>query len=95
MAIARVGSMVSFLHDAGGSGRTIIGAHPEGGVDYRELEWPRDTILVMGAEGEGLRPRVRDACAHLARIPMAGRVASLNISVAAAILLFETLRTPN
>lgn len=95
LAIARVGSMVSFLHDAGGTGRTVIGAHPEGGADFREVPWPRDAILVMGAEGEGLRPRVRDACEHLVRIPMAGRIASLNISVAAAILLFETLRTPN
>jgi 23S rRNA (guanosine2251-2'-O)-methyltransferase len=95
LAIARIGSMVSFLHDAGGAGRTVIGADPAGGVDYTEVGWPRDVILVMGAEGEGLRPRVRDACDHLVRIPMAGRVASLNISVAAAILLFESLRTPN
>lgn len=93
LAIARIGSMVSFLHDAGGAGRVVIGAHPEGGVDFRDVPWPRDVILVMGAEGEGLRPRVRDACAHLVRIPMSGRVASLNISVAAAILLYETLRT--
>ncbi|MBJ7456169.1 MAG: RNA methyltransferase, partial [Thermoleophilia bacterium] len=93
LAIARIGSMVSFLHDAAGTGRVVVGAHPEGAVDFREIAWPRDVILVMGAEGEGLRPRVRESCTHLVRIPMAGRVASLNISVAAAILLFETLRT--
>jgi len=93
LAIARIGSMVSFLHDAAGGGRTVVGAHPEGAVDFREIDWPRDVILVMGAEGEGLRPRVRESCTHLVRIPMAGRVASLNISVAAAILLYETLRT--
>lgn len=95
LAIARVGSMVAFLHDARGGGRTAIGAEPEGGEDYRALAWPRDVILVMGSEGEGLRPRVREACDRLARIPMAGSVASLNISIASAILLFETLRTPN
>jgi 23S rRNA (guanosine2251-2'-O)-methyltransferase len=49
----------------------------------------------MGAEGAGLRPRVRDACDALARIPMTGRVASLNISVAAALLLFEAQRGTN
>ena len=91
LPIARVGSMVGFLHDARGSGRTVIGADPEGGRDYRALAWPADVMLVMGAEGEGLRPRVRAECDHLASIPMAGRVASLNISVAAAILLFATL----
>jgi 23S rRNA (guanosine2251-2'-O)-methyltransferase len=83
--------MVGFLHDARQSGRTTIGAHPEGGGDYRLLDWPRDVLLVMGAEGEGLRPRVREECDHLATIPMLGRVASLNISVAAAILLYATL----
>lgn len=93
LAVARVGSMVAFLHDARGAGRPVVGAHPEGGVDYREVPWATEAILVMGAEGEGLRPRVREACEHLARIPMRGRVASLNISVAAAVLLYEALRT--
>lgn len=95
LAIARVGSMTAFIHDARGTGRTAIGAHPEGGEDYRRLEWPADVLVVMGAEGAGLRPRVRDACDRLARIPMAGRVASLNISVAAALLVFEAVRTSN
>lgn len=91
LAIARVGSTVGFLHDARQSGRTAVGAHPEGGRDYRRLPWPRDVLLVMGAEGEGLRPRVREECDDLATIPMLGHVASLNISVAAAILLYATL----
>lgn len=91
LAIARVGSIAAFLHDARGTGRTLIGADPVGGVDFRRLEWPRDVLLVMGAEGEGLRPRVRQECDHLTTIPMMGRVASLNISVAAAILLYATL----
>jgi 23S rRNA (guanosine2251-2'-O)-methyltransferase len=46
----------------------------------------------MGAEGEGLRPRVREACDVLARIPMSGRVESLNISVACGLLLYEAIR---
>lgn len=91
LPVARVGSIPALLHDARGAGRVAIGAHPEGGTDYRLLEWPRDVLLVMGAEGEGLRPRVREECDHLATIPMTGRVASLNISVAAAILLYATL----
>jgi 23S rRNA (guanosine2251-2'-O)-methyltransferase len=96
LAIARVGSMTAFVHDARAGGeRLAVGAEPESGVDYREVPWRRDAILVMGAEGAGLRPAVAAVCDHLARIPMSGRVASLNISVAAAILLFETYRTVN
>jgi 23S rRNA (guanosine2251-2'-O)-methyltransferase len=49
---------------------------------------------VMGAEGEGLRARVRVECDVLATIPMTGRVASLNISVAAAVLLYAALHEP-
>jgi 23S rRNA (guanosine2251-2'-O)-methyltransferase len=92
LLVARVGSMTALVHDAA---RASFGAEPEGGADYREVAWPRDALLVMGAEGEGLRPSVRGACDHLVRIPMAGRVASLNISVAAGILLFEALRNPD
>ncbi|MGD9573137.1 MAG: TrmH family RNA methyltransferase [Thermoleophilia bacterium] len=94
LPIARVGSMVAFLHDARGTGRVAIGADPEGGTDFRVVDWPRDVLLVMGAEGEGLRPRVREECDALATIPMTGRVASLNISVAAAVLLYATLHSP-
>lgn len=94
LAIARVGSMVAFLHDARGTGRVAIGADPEGGTDHRLIDWPPDVLLVMGAEGEGLRPRVREECDRLATIPMTGRVASLNISVAAAVLLYATLHKP-
>ncbi|MGD9697402.1 MAG: TrmH family RNA methyltransferase [Thermoleophilia bacterium] len=93
LAIARVGSMVAFLHDARLAGRDAVGADPDGGVDYREVGWPADALIVMGAEGAGLRPRVREECARLATIPMRGAVGSLNISVACALLLYESLRT--
>jgi 23S rRNA (guanosine2251-2'-O)-methyltransferase len=51
-----------------------------------------DLVVVLGAEGRGLRRGVRATLDHELRIPMAGRVGSLNVSAAAAILLFELLR---
>jgi 23S rRNA (guanosine2251-2'-O)-methyltransferase len=94
LAVAQVGSMTAFVHDArAGGARPAFGAEPERGEDYRAVAWRPDAILVMGAEGAGLRPAVAAVCDGLVRIPMAGRVASLNISVAAALLLFETFRT--
>ena len=95
LAIARVGSVAAFVHDARSAGRLALGADPEDGEDYRALAWPPDPVIVLGSEGAGLRPRVRDACDGLVRIPTAGHVASLNISVAAGILVFEAVRNTN
>ena len=89
LPVARVPSIAAFVHDAGGAGRPAVGADADRGEDYTTIAWPPDALLVLGSEGEGLRPRVREACSVLARIPMAGRVNSLNLSVAAGVLLFR------
>ena len=90
LRIARVDGMAGFLHDARGAGRVVAGADSsaKGALDHRAAGLPADAVIVLGAEGSGLRPRVRDACELLVRIPMRGRVDSLNLSVAAGILLF-------
>lgn len=92
ISVSRVENLASFLHDAKGPARWVVGADSDQGADYREIAWSADTIIVLGAEGTGLRPRVRDACDGLVRIPMRGRVDSLNLSVAAGILVYEALR---
>jgi len=56
-------------------------------VDYRE-----PTAIVIGSEGEGLRPLIRRSCDHLVRLPMAGRIASLNAAAAGAAILYEVFR---
>jgi len=57
-----------------------------------ELDLTGPIALVVGGEGEGIRPLVRRNCDHEARVPMAGEVASLNASAAAAIALYEAAR---
>jgi 23S rRNA (guanosine2251-2'-O)-methyltransferase len=92
LRVHRARNLASFVHDARGPDRWAVGADPEAGEDYRRIAWDPDVLLVLGAEGRGLRPRVRAACDRLVRIPMRGRVGSLNLSVAAGVLLFEALR---
>jgi 23S rRNA (guanosine2251-2'-O)-methyltransferase len=94
LLVARVPSVAGFVHDARGPGRRAFGADAAAGEDYRSVDWGPDPLIVLGAEGAGLRPRVRAACDVLVQVPMAGRVASLNLSVAAALLLFEAGRAP-
>jgi 23S rRNA (guanosine2251-2'-O)-methyltransferase len=87
LRIARVDSMVAFVHDARRNGRRAIGSDSESGVDYRTSGLDHRSILVLGSEGEGIRPRLRSVCDEIVAIPMVGKVASLNLSVASAILL--------
>ncbi len=61
-------------------------------TDLLQADLDRDLAVVIGAEGGGLSQLVKRECDYLVRIPMRGRVASLNASVAAAILLYEALR---
>ena len=74
------------------SGITIVGAE----ADAARLPWETDLTaplaLVMGSEGEGMRKTVREHCDSLVRLPMKGKVNSLNVSVAAGIIIFEIMR---
>ncbi|MSO45030.1 MAG: RNA methyltransferase [Thermoleophilia bacterium] len=92
LTVARVGSIVAFVNDLAGAGRWAVGADSDEGRDYREIPWDACVAIVLGAEGAGLRPRVREVCDQLVRIPMRGMVGSLNLSTAAAVLAFEAVR---
>ena len=70
----------------------VIGAAGEAGKDIYAIDQKSSLAWVLGAEGAGLRRLTRETCDELARIPMAGTVESLNVSVAAGVCLFETRR---
>ena len=74
------------------AGIWTVGLAADGEAAYDALDLTVPTAIVVGAEGTGLRRLVRESCDHVAAIPMAGHVGSLNVSVATAIVLFEALR---
>lgn len=92
LMVARVNSIAGFLSEARDAGRLVVGADPDATTDFRALAWTPDVVIVMGSEGAGLRPRVAAGCTQMVQIPMRGNVASLNLSVACALLLFESVR---
>ena len=93
LAVARVRNLADFLKSAKERGAWVYGAAADAARDYTDVDWQGRVVQVLGSEGKGLRPRVRDACDDLLRIPLHGRVGSLNVSAAAAILLYEAVRS--
>ncbi len=73
-------------------GLWAVGLAGDTDTSLYQVDLTLPTVLVLGAEGEGLRRLTRETCDHLAAIPMAGRVSSLNVSVACGIALFEAVR---
>ena len=73
-------------------GLWIVGTAGEATQEIYEVDMSGPTVVVMGAEGKGMRRLTREHCDHLARLPMAGSVSSLNVSVATGVCLFEAVR---
>jgi 23S rRNA (guanosine2251-2'-O)-methyltransferase len=69
-----------------------IGLAGDAGDRHTDIDWTLPSAIVLGAEGTGLRRLVRERCDRLVRIPMLGRVDSLNVSVAAGVVLYEVVR---
>src|SRR5689334_20939063 len=90
--VAEVVNIARAIQELKELGVWSVGLAGEAGQPYDQVDMTGPTALVMGAEGPGLRRLVRESCDFLVSIPMAGRVGSLNVSVAAGIALFEALR---
>lgn len=92
LPVAHVRNLADWLAAAKEAGFWIWGADAEVESPPWEVDLKGPTVLVMGGEGKGLRPRVAAACDGLVALPQAGRVESLNVSAAATALLFEARR---
>ena len=93
MPIARVANVAQAIRTMKKAGIWIAGAAlAADAVDYTQADFKRDIAIVIGAEGDGIGPLVQRECDYLVRIPLEGKVQSLNASVAAGVLLYEVIR---
>jgi 23S rRNA (guanosine2251-2'-O)-methyltransferase len=88
LPIAQVRNLADFLGAAKSRGLWCYGAEGEAKLDYRQVDFSGGLVLVLGSEGRGLRPRVAGACDGLVSLPLRGRVESLSVGAAAAVLLY-------
>ena len=92
MKISKVTNLVSTIKDLKDNGYWIVGTAMEADYDYREIDYKGKIALVIGNEGNGMSKSITEACDYIARIPMKGKINSLNASVAAGIMIYEMIR---
>jgi 23S rRNA (guanosine2251-2'-O)-methyltransferase len=92
LPISRVTNINRTLEELKEQGYWIYGLDERGVEAYDQVKYAEPAALVLGAEGKGLHEQVRRHCDVLVRIPMSGKISSLNVSVAAGIVLFEWKR---
>jgi 23S rRNA (guanosine2251-2'-O)-methyltransferase len=90
--IAEVVNVARAIEELKEAGVWTVGLASEATTSYEAIDLTMPSAVVLGAEGSGLRRLVRERCDHLASIPMQGHVGSLNVSVAAGVVLFEAIR---
>jgi 23S rRNA (guanosine2251-2'-O)-methyltransferase len=93
LPVVRIGNVVQCLESLKKRGFWIYGLDERGVQLYSETEYAIPSVIVLGGEGGGLHQLVKKNCDVLVRIPMAGAISSLNVSVAAGVVLFEWRRT--
>jgi 23S rRNA (guanosine2251-2'-O)-methyltransferase len=92
LPVVRVTNINRALEDLKERGYWIYGLDERGAESYDAVEYASPTAFVLGGEGKGLHEQVRKHCDVLIRIPMAGKISSLNVSVAAGVVLFDWKR---
>lgn len=92
LPVARVGNLNRGLDRVKAQGFAIYGVDERGPVEYDQAQYTPPVAIVLGGEGKGLHELVRKRCDTILRIPVAGKISSLNVSVAAGIVLFDWKR---
>lgn len=92
LPVVRVGNVNRTLEELKEKGFWIYGLDERGAALHTDVDYALPTAIVVGGEGHGLHQHTREHCDFLIRIPMAGAIASLNVSVAAGVVLFEWRR---
>ncbi len=92
MCVAKVANIAQTLEELKSEGLWIVGADMEGDRLFDDLDYTMPIAVVIGSEGTGIRRLVKEKCDFLVKIPMLGKVRSLNASVAGALILYEVVR---
>jgi len=90
--VVKVVNMVNTIEDLKKAGIWIAAAEANGDMQYWDADFVRPTALVLGGEGKGVRRLVREHCDYTLSLPLMGQISSLNVSVAAGVMLYEVLR---
>lgn len=93
--VARVTNLVRLIEQLKERNIWVVGAAGDAKQSYTEWDWTLPAAVFLGSEGHGLHRLVREHCDTLVRIPVAGKLDSLNVSVAAGVLLYEARRQRN
>jgi 23S rRNA (guanosine2251-2'-O)-methyltransferase len=90
--VAKVANLTRLIEKMKERDIWVIGTSGEAGTTYTDWDWTRPSAIVLGAEGSGLHRLVAENCDMLVKIPMYGKIDSLNVSVAAGVIMFEVRR---
>ncbi|HEX9960830.1 MAG TPA: 23S rRNA (guanosine(2251)-2'-O)-methyltransferase RlmB, partial [Pyrinomonadaceae bacterium] len=90
--VAKVGNLNRLIERLKENNIWVVGTSGDAEIDYTEWDWTRKCALVLGGEGKGLHRLTAEKCDVLVKIPLLGKIESLNVSVAAGVILYEAVR---
>lgn len=92
MEIVCVSNLVQAINKLKDNGFWVVGTAMENAIDYKDIDYSSKIALIIGNEGKGMSRLVMDSCDYIAKIPMVGKINSLNASVAGGIMIYEVVR---